>query len=186
MFVQDPTSKSPGKNITAEISKEEANNFIKLCNIFASRDSHDKTIEEYVMKSSQLPRSSTAMTGFGLNRLPSYETVRNVSPSKALLGDPANSTSVKSGGYSHVPISTNLTDVINIADVIKFSQIEMGRILSRPMSRISSEQEMIDKFSFLLKAIDSDITVTPHGSVTYGFGGQKTDFNIQITTGKLV
>lgn len=82
-----------------------------------------------------------------------------------------------------------LEDVISISDVLKSAQSEMDQILSPSISRLKSEQEIIGKLSGWLLNIDSAITgsatVSKFGSVTYGFGGTSTNFNILVTAGKI-
>lgn len=79
-----------------------------------------------------------------------------------------------------------LENIIKIDDVYKKIPAEMNSLLSRPFFRVQHETQIINKLSFYFSIIDSKLKVIPFGSSTYGFGGQKTNFNILIKTGKNV
>lgn len=79
-----------------------------------------------------------------------------------------------------------LENIIKIDDVYKQIPAEMNGLLSRPFFRVQHETQIINKLSFYFSIIDSKLKVIPFGSSTYGFGGQKTNFNILIKTGKNV
>lgn len=79
----------------------------------------------------------------------------------------------------------SLENVISIDDVLQLCQSEMDRILSYSANRVMHEQEIFEKLTSLLFEIDSAITVSEIGSVTYGFGGANTNFNILVAAGKI-
>lgn len=76
-----------------------------------------------------------------------------------------------------------LEDAIKFDEILKSASIEMNQILTRSKRRIQREQEIIGLLTHLLTTFDSTIAVVPFGSATYGFGGNRTDFNILIVTG---
>lgn len=172
MYVQD--IKSPGINVTAELTEVEVDSFKAICKMFTSASLLDESIDEYTLKLSQVRSSS------------STSTVNN-NVSQKVNNEIAQSEHICEGASSTLNnnIGEKLEDAISIVDVVKLSRIEMHDILTRSTSRINSEEEIIDQFSFLLVTFDPDITVAPYGSVTFGFGGQRIDFNILITAGKI-
>lgn len=197
MFVQD--IKSPELNITAELMEEEVDNFKELCKMFAFTTLHEQLIDEYLLKLSQVRSTNLALNvnnakkpayEFSETSLSSLQKFKNEMAKKkhenidAETSSTLNHSDVNTGAKC-ISISTEkLEDVINVDEITKFTRIETNEILSRSSTRIDSEKEIIDKFSFLLMTFDPDIIVTPFGSVTFGFGGQRTNFNILITSGK--
>lgn len=77
-----------------------------------------------------------------------------------------------------------LEDFIEVEETFILIEAEMDEILSRPKTRINSEREIIDMLSFFLKPCDPGMTLATFGSVTYGFGGPRTDLNILVIPGK--
>lgn len=63
------------------------------------------------------------------------------------------------------------------------TKVEMDQILSVSMNRINSEKEIIKTLLAFLEERYSIRNVAPFESVTYGFGGPKTNFNIWIIKG---
>lgn len=199
MFVQD--IKSSGLNITAEMAEEEVHNFKEICKMFTSATLHDQMIDEYLLKLTHVrttkndefsvEKSAYELSESSLRSLQNFKNKiaksEHIYAGAELTLDHSDDVSVdvSAGTQSTSTSLTKLKDVIEIDEVLKLTRIEMNEIQSRSTSRIDSEQKIIDKFSFLLITFDPEITVTPFGSVTYGFGGQKTDFNILITEGKL-
>lgn len=193
MYVQD--IQSPGLNITAELTEAEVYNFKEICKIFASSTLHEQMIDEYLLKLSKVRPTSSALTyEISESSLRSLQKFKNeivekekICAEAALTFDRSDdATDDVSAGAQFMSTSlTKLENVIKIDEVLKLTRVAMDEIQSRPTTRIDSEQEIIDKFSFLLITFDPEITVINFGSVTYGFGGRKTDFNILITEGKL-
>lgn len=203
MYVQD--IKSPGLNITAELTEVEFYNFKEMCKMFVSATLHEQMIDEYLLNLSQVRSTNSASevnnnvssakkSAYELceSSLRSLQKFKNEIAKKEQICDGAGSTSnhsddaivdVDAGAQFMSTSFTKLEDVIKIDEVLKLTRIKMNEILSRSSTRIDSEQEIIDKFSFLLTTFDPEITVTPFGSVTFGFGGF-SDFNILITEGK--
>lgn len=199
MYVQDLKL---GINATAEISKQEANNFKDMCRTFASAALLDQTIDEYLLKlskmraASSIEKSNYELSEASLNSLqrfgdaiPSLEKQMNdegascSSGSSSIVSNNTSGTKANAGAHSITNSVKRLEDAIKVDEILKSSKIEMNLILTRSKSRIQSEQEIISLLSFLLTTYVSTITVTPYGSVTYGFGGNKTNFNILIITG---
>lgn len=89
------------------------------------------------------------------------------------------------GACSTLNSVKKLEDVISLDDVLQLSLCEMDRILSYACNRVENEQEIIAGLSSLLFKIDSAINIEKFGSVTYGFGGANTNFNILVTAGKI-
>lgn len=206
MYVQDLKL---GTNATAEISKQEANNFIQMCRESAAPTMHDQAIDEYLLKllqaradSSKLslsavcPRpvekSNYALSDVSLNSLQRFKAAV-ASSEKRTNGEEACSSSSSSSNVSatNTNASANSTsnsikrleDAIKVDEVVKSTMIEMNSIGTRSNSRIQSELEIIRLLSFLLRTYDSTVKLVPFGSATYGFGGKKTNFNIMIITG---
>lgn len=195
MYVQD--IKSLGTNIAADISKQEASNFKKMCCLFASENSHNDAIDAYMSK------LLTSKSGSNLS-LDSLSTVK--SDVHSISGDSKYSLhNLKTAGCanltgsfpnasnsnpntvgSKVPVTNNVTkleDVIKVGEVSTAIKTEMNQIVSRSKSRIEDENDIINLLSGVLKAYDRTIMVASFGSVTYGFGGQRTNLNILVMTG---
>lgn len=190
MYVHD--IKSPGLNITAEISKEEAANFKKICQMFYSNDCHGKWIDEYMKKlhAIQLTKklalnpslsgsnaslnsvaSSVKSTSFKTNDAFSVQSL------KTAIGSIENN--MTNPGPS---ASTKLENIIKVENVYKSIKTEMNNILSRSANRIQAENTIIQLLSTVFI---SKVDIAPFGSATYGFGGTKTDFNILINASKI-
>lgn len=187
MYVQDPVS--PGINITAEISEEEANNFKHMCKVFASIGSRDQTINKYLTKISE-ERSTYITITLDSNVNSTQKPVSKLVP-KPKCSDvvtnlelPAmcspNSNFTNASADLKPAAKKKLEDVIKVDTITKLIKIEMDDILTRSTSRIKNEQGIVK----LLSAYVPTIKLTPFGSVTYGFGGASTDFNILINSGK--
>lgn len=73
MYVQD--LKSSAINTTAEISEQEAHNFIDMCKAFTPATVHEKTIDEYMVYLSQTRSSGSALSFNGVSSMnkSSYE-----------------------------------------------------------------------------------------------------------------
>lgn len=199
MYVQDLKL---GINATAEISKQEANNFKDMCRTFASAALLDQTIDEYLLKlskmraASSIEKSNYELSEASLNSLRRFgDAISNLkkqmndegascsSGSCSIVSNNTSGTNANAGAHSISNSVKRLEDAIKVDEILESSKIEMNLILTRSKSRIQSEQEIISLLSFLLTTYVSTITVTPYGSVTYGFGGNKTNFNILIITG---
>lgn len=191
MYVQDLMS--PGINVTVEITKEEAANFQEICKMLASPSIHEQIIDEYMSKLSELRLDSKSSIVFAMEKsvteiseasLQSLQRFKvEIEKRETLDRDSSgkNEATVRS-----IPCQENvLHDTINVDEISKFSQIEMDQLLSPSKSRTISELEIINILSHLRPFQPAIISVTPFGSVTYGFGGQRTNFNILITTGKI-
>lgn len=204
MYVQDLKL---GINATAEIPKQEANNFKEMCQVFAAANLHDSTIDEYLLKLSQAravssksshsgvcPRSiekpNYEFTDASLNSIQRFKNVvsnlekhANSEEACSSSGSNISTTYTNASGLSISNGKKRLEDAIKVDEILKSTIIEMNLILERSNSRIQSEQEIIEQLSFLLTAYDSSIAVVPFGSTTYGFGGKRTNFNILVITG---
>lgn len=202
MFVQD--IKSPGVNITAELTEEEVDSFKQICKMFIPFSLHDKNIDEYLSQMSKMPSPSKIDSALTMNVEPPKETFvsesskpsvhsfqnlsdtiadidqnSNIIPRNKLstgnIGTPSSSTPSK--------MSTSLINLINIDEVsvsIKTTAIDF---IFRTMERISHEFDIVGLLQRHLKAFDSKLEMMPFGSATYGFGGRSTDFNILVNTG---
>lgn len=202
MYVQDLRL---GINATAEISKQEATNFKEMCRNFLTATLYEQTIDEYLLKLSQIraaklnfssvcpiQKSNYELSEASLNSLQRFKDVI-INLDKQTNGEGTNSSfNVGSNistiyanitGHSISNSIKKLEDAIEVDEILKSTKIEMNKILTRSQSRIQNEQEIVELLSFLLTTYDSTITVIPFGSVTYGFGGSRTNFNILIITG---
>lgn len=79
----------------------------------------------------------------------------------------------------------HLADIIDVNEIQRISQTEMDQLLLYSPYRIKSIQNIIDSLSILLNTYYSTASVAPFGSGTYAFGGERTNFNIFIKTGKM-
>lgn len=199
MFVQD--LKLPGTNITAEISKEEANNFIQMCNVFASKKSHGPSIDDYLMKLSQIctKNSSTtcslhggvSSTKNGVNNIneASVNALQNLKIAVASMAVPNGSSSLEDPSRaSSISITQPLPTqkLMNVIDIKKVSQtiptIAVD-LVNRMVQRCFNEMKIQALLTRYFKEFDSSFDVMPFGSATYGFGGSHTNFNILINAG---
>lgn len=200
MYVQDLKL---GINTTVDISKKEADNFKDMCRAFASATLHEQTIDEYLLKLSQIREASSKLSLNDMSRMEksnyelseaSLDSLERFRDSIANLGKQTNNeaascsssssvTNANVGAHSISNSVKKLEDTIKVDEILKSSKMEMNLILTRSSSRIQSEQEIIRLLSILLTTYDSTIAVVPFGSVTYGFGGNRTNFNILIITG---
>lgn len=201
MYVQD--LKSPGVNITAEISKEEAYNFKKMCKMFSAVSSYQKSIDEYVSKLSEVSTlssgnaDSTENPVNGLTYILSLQTaiasLENRSPgalssvsmnasSSSITND---NTNVSNGAGSRPTIAQRLEDFIIVKHVFYMVKLEMDQITSREKGRKNTEKEIVKTLSSYFEARYSGAKIARFGSITYGFGGPGTNLNIMVITGKI-
>lgn len=188
MFVQDIMS--PGVNVAAEISKDEANNFKKMCSVFAAPGSHGKFIDEYVSKlvSSQ---ANNIVNGCDTTNVKNVQVaeLKSVSTASSIKSDTnqnvirpiiqetvADNTSVQS---NHV----KLEDVIKTDKAALTIATEMIHFVSRTKARINNESQILKKLAGYLNEFDFKVQLVPFGSATYGFGGLSTNFNLLANTG---
>lgn len=210
MYIQDIIS--PGLNIAAEISKEEAYKFKNMCKLFSSDTSHKQVVDEYFLtqakrqspkKTEPKPRSpSPVAPKTSVNETPSVSntksTVHKLSAESLfslenLKAAIASIECLNDGASSSARVSTTIlkpATVQKLEHLIKVDQVsmsiktEMDHIMLRSKDRIKNEAHIINLLSCILKAHDATVEVRPFGSVTYGFGGQRTNFNIFIMTGE--
>lgn len=192
MFVQDLIS--PGVNVTVEITKEEADNFVEVCKMNAHPIIHDRIIDNYVLKLSESRLASRSNIAFPAEKSVTELSETSVQSLKRFkveiekrrhldeyYADNAVNTAATRSILSQEIV---LQDTINVDEISKFSQIEMDQLLSCSKIRTISEQEIINILTSLKTYNSAIISVTPFGSITYGFGGHRTNFNVLITTGK--
>lgn len=193
--------KPPGLRMMTKISDDDGS---KNFNRTISNKSNDQPADEHTPSTSSSTLSLDSVSSVKnsvheLNKASLYtqESLKDVIAKMEYKN--ANDFSSKDSGNISIERNVNankgacstmnsvkkLEDIISINDVLQLTQIEMDQILSPSTSRIKSEQEIIEKLSSLLLNIDSAITITKFGSVTYGFGGTSTNFNILVTAGKI-
>lgn len=203
MYVHD--IKSPGINVTAEISREESLNFKVMCNVLASskfEELRSQFIDEYTLRQ-QFSQSSNKCNGssLSLNSSASNKTVIACSSqvSKAASGfsmqnmkmaicsienDAKLSCLAPKESDPKPSLVKKLENLIKIEDVSKTAKIDMISLLSRSADRVMYEVKIMELLSFYFSAYDSTIKVVPFGSSTYGFGSMRTDFNLLIKIGE--
>lgn len=189
MYVQD--IKSPGKNIAAEISKEDANNFRMMCKMFSSDiNVSDKISVDYLSKLVKFepicvdPINNS--TRSSMSPLHSLEAPV-ASFEKLTLGQPScsnGSSAVSMCTSPRLSKAKSLEDIIIVDEVSERIKSTTDQILSRSQERISNEQKIINMLLFYFQARHSVNALAPFGSATYGFGGRKTNLNILIVPGK--
>lgn len=184
MYIQDLTS--PGTNVAAEISKEQANNFIQMCNIFASNRSHERCIDDYVTKLMQIHTSRATV-----NNVSSPKTaLENLKSAVAAVKTPSGITNTAIAKVScttstNNPIPTHkLTELIDVQRIAQtIPSIAVG-LAHHTAQRRSAEVEIQTLLKRHLKEFHSSFDVLSFGSTAYGkFGGSHTDFNILVTAG---
>lgn len=201
MFVQD--LKLPGTNVTAEISREGANNFIQMCNRFASSKSHEPAIDDYLMKLSQIRSINTFSSRGGLSSMqngdnnPSHSSMNVLQNLKVAVASnaatPNGSSSISPNDRSRAssiamtqPISTQkLFDAIDVKQVSLAIPAIAVDLVYRMVQRCFTELEIQAQLTRNFKELDSSLEVMPFGSATYGFGGSHTNFNILMNAGAL-
>lgn len=192
MFVQDP--KSPGTNITAEISDEDANNFQQMCKMFASHDSYGQTIDTYVMQLTKVRSEET-------NRSTSVYEFSKTSPNtldflnNAIIKMKNSSASSSISDLSRlsrasiISTSSNSTTTQKLKNVIQIEQVSRAipsktvDLINRMVGRCFHEIEIVALLTRYLRTFNSTFKLLPFGSATYGFGGSTTNFNILVNAG---
>lgn len=190
MFVQDLIS--PGTNITVEITKEEANNFKQICKMLATQSIHELVIDEYVLKLSELRSSSNLTAVSPMEKSVTEFSEVSLQSLQRFKVEIEKRQNLDEGCFSKNDATTRLVsgqenvlqDTFNADEILKFINIEMDQFLSSSKSRTTIEHEIINILSHLKAFNSAIISVTPFGSAVYGFEGQKTNFNILITTGR--
>lgn len=188
MYVQD--FKSPGINITAEISKEEANNFIQMCNIFVTSNSHEQSIDEYIMK---FDESTFSLNGSPSVRTDVNEVIESSRNTVQNLEHPENSNSSSSSNDRSRASSTNTTlnpiSTLKLVNMIEVKNVSRAiptiavDLVYRMAQRYFDEIEIEALLTCYLKEFEPTLRVKSFGSVTYGFAGSRTNFNILVNAG---
>lgn len=195
MYVQDITS--PGVNITAEIPKDEANNFKKMCSVFAVAESHGKFIDEYVSKlvASQADNivngcdtgsASTNVKSVQVAELKSISTANSINSDTSQSAVRTNIQEIVDGNTSVQSNPAKLEDVIRTDKATLAIATEMIHFVSRTKSRIHNESQIMNTLAGYLNGFDCKVQLVPFGSATYGFGGSSTNFNLLANTGEFV
>lgn len=188
MHVQD--LKSPGINITAEISEEEANNFKQLCKMFASHDSYGQSIDVYLTQSAKV--QSEGRKGLA----PVHEPSKASSNIQSLCNSIANTINSSASSSicdvsraSSISLSSNSTTTPKLKNVINFEQVlraipsKTVDLINRRVERWFHELEIFALLTRYLRTFNSTLKAMPFGSATYGFGGSTTNFNILVNAG---
>lgn len=202
MFVQD--IKSPGLNVTAELTEEEVDSFKQICKMFISSHLHDKNIDEYFAQMS--PQViMTSKIDPAMNIQPTNENVASECSkplihsipnlqSNAIIETDQNSNVVSKAKPSTehmrnppnltIPVkSKSLTDSIQIDQLSTLIKTKAIDFIFRTMERISYEMDIVGLLTRQLKAYDSKLEMISFGSATYGFCGRNTDLNLLASTG---
>lgn len=80
------------------------------------------------------------------------------------------------------PLPMTLGDLIRTDQCYRAITIQMVEFLTPTAQRRQFEQTILESMSQCFKAFDPVLKVHPCGSVAYGFGGTKTNYNILIDT----
>lgn len=151
MFVQD--IKSLGVNITAEISRAEADNFKEMCTIFASDSLYEYFLDECISNLPQLqPPKSVSGSNLSLNSSTSNKS--NASKSSAGKNN-KKSASVSSDELDKLTIDELLADINEIIEEDPFPlliiQLDITNILTKH-----------------IKNFNADFTIVPFGARVCG------------------
>lgn len=188
MYVQD--IKSPGTNIAAEISNEDANNFKVMCKLFSSDKISDGVDVEYLSKLVKFEPiveaeySASSLENVNSSMSPLQDALASLE--KLKLGQPCSSNGSSDVSMCTSPrqsTSKSLKDFISAEDVSKRFRLEMDQIVSRSRKRVKNERQIINILSPFFKARSAE-AIVPFGSVTFGFGGSRTNLNILVVPGK--
>lgn len=186
MYVQDIDS--PGTNITAGISKEEANNFKKMCQCFFADSSQKRliseSIDEYVSKVATLQQPVNKVNA-GMNGQTLFANKVDDSP---LVSMQSLKTAIKSvadnlaiGGNANPSSSKNLEKLIKLTDVSRLAKAEMVNLLYRSENRIRHEMQILETLSKYFITLDATLKVVNFGSVKYV--GLNSNFNVLVKAG---
>lgn len=186
MYVQDP--KSPGINITAEISEEEANNFQQMCKIFAPHDLYGQSIDTYLTQltktQSEETNESTSVYEFSKTSSNTLEFLNNtITKMKNSSASSSFSDLSRASITSTSSMPAKLKNVIDIEQVLRVISSKTVDLINRMVGRCFHEIEIVALLTHYLKTFDPTLRVLPFGSATYGFGGSTTNFNILVNTG---
>lgn len=151
MYVQDITV--PGANIAAEISKEEAYNFKKMCKLFAADDSHQKVINEYTQKLSLL-QSDIKTNG-------SYSK-HTVTKEQIIPG-------------TKIDNHLNFESIFNMI-VETSEQYVIEKLICIDLAE--QYKEIIDTISPYLEEFDSTLKLLPFGSCQYTLNDSESNLNL--------
>lgn len=179
MFVQD--IKSPGTNICAEIPEDAANRFKQMCKVFASNDTYEQSIDDFMVQTEQsnqytAQRLATTLGEASENKLQHLDNA--IKPFISHENASSNSFS------SNPATLQKLKSVIIVTDVLHKIPTNMTCLVNRVVKRCFDEIEIVALLTRYLKIFDSNFKVMQWGSSTYGFGGTSTNFNILVNTGK--
>lgn len=172
--------------MTAAISHEEAKNFKNMCKTFALENLQKPNIGEHNSNAENLlPTAGTNASSAGpLVHETAFESIKEANAELQNLIR-SNSSCSSTTNSSPVLNASFLPNIIKIDKAQKMSSMEMDQLLFYFPLRIKSMQHIITELSALLKTYYSTVSVKPFGSSTYGFGGNRTNFNICITAGKI-
>lgn len=176
MYVQD--IKYPGRNITAEISEQAANNFVQMCKMFASNGSCGQTVDDYILQIDPI-RIERMMSVNGSQCLDSSDSATSSFNSSVYDRSRASSISNSCSSASF----PKLENVIDSKPVLQCIPSKMVALVHRTVGRCFDELKIVALLTRYLKSFDSTLKVMPFGSATYGFGASITNFNILVNAG---
>lgn len=183
MFVQDLIS--PGLNITAEITKEQAYNFQDMCQMFST--SQRPTLPKRVPKAS-LPANFPVRKATSLHNLQTPKS--SLTRSKAIKEDKpkvSGSNLLKKvptkKGTIKTPLAT-IDEVIKSGKIFELIANEMEKVSLRSDERVRHESRILGLLKHQFKLFDRTVALIPFGSTTFGYGGSNSNYNILIDTRK--
>lgn len=183
MLVQDLVS--PGLNITAEVSKEDAYNFQEMCQMFSTAQKHSPA--KRVPKQSPFPNlpvrralSQTSLNGLKSAPKPAANTSRG-EKSKSTIPNPVKKVATK---RVVAKASVVLENAIKDGKIFEAIDSEMAKFSTRSDERVRNETRILGILKQHFKIFDSTLVLVPFGSTAFGFGGADSNYNILVDSRK--
>lgn len=183
MFVQDLVT--PGLNITAEVTKEEAYNFQEMCQMFSTAQKHAPV--KRVLKSLQpvnLPVRK-ALSQTNSNKLNVSKSIENRSKAEKPVAPATNPVKKVATKRVVVKASVVLENAIKNGKMFDIINTEMAKLSTHSEERIRNEARILGILKQHFKIFDRALVLVPFGSSTFGLGGCAPNYNILVDTRKI-
>lgn len=186
MFVQDLVT--PGLNIAAEVTKEDAYNFQEMCQMFSTAQKHSPVKRALKCPQPAVLPVRKALSQTSLNKLNVSKSVVNRSnPTKTeKLVTPAPNPMKKVATKRVVAkASVVLENAIKDGTFFDVINAEMAKFSTRSDERIRNEARILGILKQHFKIFDRALILVPIGSSTFGFGCCDSNYNILVDTRKI-
>lgn len=149
-----------------------------------SRDDFEAHVQKTSHKKKDRERTVNVGPSVRNEEIETAVVVPNNASEKPTTSEDPIDRSIKNVTLPTMPLN-DLKNLIDDKNIFKQIAIEAKRLECRNNNRVYNEARILEILRFYLQNFDSKLNLLTFGSSTYGFGGDKTNFNILIDIRKL-